>query len=335
VLWRPAAAAGGPRGAAGSVAAGPAAAGPASAGAASGRAASGGVGAGLELAIVHRPRYDDWSLPKGKLSAGEHPLLAACREVQEETGVNPVAGRRLPPQEYRLGPDRKTVDYWAMTPRAGAATAFTANDEVDQVRWVRPAEAVTWLSYDRDRELVRAFLAVSPASTMLLLVRHARAGERASWSGDDRLRPLDALGRAQAQTLRRSLRCFWPDRVLAADNLRCLDTVRPLAEDLQVPVEAEPALTEQAFTADPKRALRRIRELVALRGRSVLCSQGGVIPDIIHAVGQQSRLALPEVPARKSSVWALSFVDDRLVAADYYPDLAEVTNMAGPGGQTQ
>jgi 8-oxo-(d)GTP phosphatase len=317
VLWRPAA----------GTAGGPSAGGP---------KPSAAPVPGVELAIVHRQRYDDWSLPKGKLADGEHPLLAACREVQEETGIEPVTGRRLPQQEYRLGPDRKTVDYWAMTPRPGTVlTAFTPNDEVDQVRWVRPAEAVTWLSYDRDRELVRAFLAVPPAAAMLLLVRHARAGDRSSWVGDDRLRPLDEMGRAQAQTLRRSLRCFWPDRVLAADNLRCLDTVRPLAEDLGVPVEAEPALTEQAFTADPQRALRRIRDLIALGGRSVLCSQGGVIPNIIHAVGRQSRLALPEVPARKSSVWALSFVDDRLIAADYYPDLAEVANMAGPGGQTR
>jgi 8-oxo-(d)GTP phosphatase len=298
-----------------------------------------GTGSGspsLELAIVHRQRYDDWSLPKGKLADGEHPLLAACREVHEETGVQPVAGRRLPEQEYRLGPDRKTVDYWAMSPRDIATTvSFTPNEEVDQVRWVRPAEAGTWLSYDRDRDLVRTFLAVPPPSAMLLLVRHARAGDRSAWAGDDRLRPLDETGRRQARGLRLSLRCFWPDRILAADNLRCVDTVRPLADDLGIPVEAEPALTEQAFDADSGRALRRIRELIALPGRSVLCSQGGVIPNIIHAVGWQSGVALPEVPARKGSVWALSFVDDKLVAADYYPDLAEVKDATGPGGQTQ
>jgi 8-oxo-dGTP diphosphatase len=216
-----------------------------------------------------------------------------------------------------------------------ATGGFIPNAEVDQVRWVRPAEAVTWLSYDRDRELVRAFLAVPPPTSTLLLVRHARAGDRSAWAGDDRLRPLDGMGRRQAQALRLSLRCFWPDRVLAADNLRCVDTVRPLAEDLGVPVEAEPALTEDAFTADPDRALRRIRELVAAGGRSVLCSQGGVIPEIIHAVSRRSDVSLPELPARKGSVWALSFVDDRLVAADYYPDLAEVRNPTGPGGQTQ
>lgn len=304
-----------------------------------GPAAGGRAGAAVELAIVHRQRYDDWSLPKGKLHEGEHPLLAACREVTEETGVEPVVGRRLPQQEYRLGPDRKTVDYWTMTPRdIGATGTFRPNDEVDQVRWVRPAEAATWLSYDRDRELVRTFLAVPPGGSMLLLVRHARAGDRHSWPGDDRLRPLDGSGRLQADALRTALRFFRPDRVLAADNVRCVDTVRPLAGELGLPVEAEPALTEQAFGVDVGRALRRIQELVRLGGRSVLCSQGGVIPHIIKTAGRDGGVRLPEIPARKGSVWALSFVDDRLAAADYYPDLAEHggqgRHTTGPGGRT-
>ena len=68
---------------------------------------------------MHRPRYDDWSLPKGKLHPGELALAAAVREVTEETGVRPVVGRRLPTQRYELGPDRKYVDYWAMTPADG------------------------------------------------------------------------------------------------------------------------------------------------------------------------------------------------------------------------
>jgi 8-oxo-dGTP diphosphatase len=285
----------------------------------------GGTGPGggepVELAIVHRPRYDDWSLPKGKLHAGEHPLLAACREVQEETGIRPVVGRRLPQQEYRLGPDRKTVDYWAMSPRGGDRAAFVPNDEVDNLRWVRPGEAVTWLSYDRDRELVRSFLAVPPPSALLLLVRHGRAGERSAWPGEDRLRPLEDAGRAQAETLRRTLRCFGPQRVLSADNVRCVDTVRPLAEDIGVPVETEPALTEAAYQADPARGMRRIAALAALGGRSVLCTQGKVIPPVIRALAAAGGVAPADVPARKGSVWALSFVDDRLLAADYYPDL--------------
>jgi phosphohistidine phosphatase SixA/ADP-ribose pyrophosphatase YjhB (NUDIX family) len=274
---------------------------------------------GVEIAIVHRPRYDDWSMPKGKLQAGEVPLLAACREVVEETGVRPVVGRRLPTQEYRLGPDRKVVEYWEMTPADGpAATGVGPASEVDVVRWVRPAEAATWLSYDRDRELLRAFVSLPPADALVLLLRHGHAGERSEWSSDDRLRPLDAAGRAQAEALR-ALAWFGPRRVFSADRVRCVQTVAPLADDLGVPVETEPALAEDAYLANAERGLRRIREMAKSRLRAVVCSQGDVIPDLVHRVA--AGLPLGKVSARKGSVWAMSLMDGRLVAAHYYPDL--------------
>jgi 8-oxo-dGTP pyrophosphatase MutT (NUDIX family) len=287
--------------------------------------ASGGVlwrrsAAGVEIAIVHRPKYDDWSMPKGKLHAGEVPLLAACREVAEETGVRPVVGRRLPTQEYRLGPDRKVVVYWEMTPADGPVTDMGRASEVDVVRWLRPAEAATWLSYDRDRQLLRAFVSLPPADALVLLLRHGQAGERSEWSGDDRLRPLDATGIAQAQALR-VLAWFGPRRVFSADRVRCVQTVAPLADDLGVPVETEPALAEDAYMAKPERGLRRIREMARSRLRAVVCSQGDVIPDLVHRMSAEDSLALGKVSARKGSVWALSSMDGRLVAAQYYSDL--------------
>jgi 8-oxo-dGTP pyrophosphatase MutT (NUDIX family) len=311
--------------------------------------ASGGVlwrrsGDELCIAIVHRPKYDDWSMPKGKLHAGELPLLAACREVAEETGVRPMIGRRLPQQEYQLGPDRKLVDYWEMTPTDGVHPAPPSDaadaeadgaapvsapggsvgraSEVDVVRWLRPSEAATWLSYDRDRDLLRAFLALPPIDSVVLVVRHGRAGDRSAWSGDDRLRPLDASGRAQAETLR-MLAWFGPRRVFSADRVRCLQTVAPLAADLGVPVETEPALAEDAYAAKPGRAVRRLREIALYRQRAVVCSQGDVIPDLLQRLASEDGFALGKVPARKGSVWALSFMDGRLVAADYYADLRE------------
>jgi len=339
-------------------------------------------GSRIEIAIVHRPKYDDWSFPKGKLHPGEVPLLAACREVVEETGVRPVVGRPLPTQEYRLGPDRKTVRYWEMTPAddpaapapsplgddpagtapdtvpaprrggvraeagaglggrslaadpagtaaggaepgrpaAGVATSVGRASEVDVVRWLRPEEAATWLSYDRDRELLRAFLSLPATDALVLLLRHAEAGERSAWSGDDRLRPLDATGVAQAQLLR-ALAWFGPHRVFSADRVRCVQTVAPLAADLGVPVETEPALGEDAYRAKPDRGVRRIREIARSRMRAVVCSQGEVIPDLVSRLAAEDGLALGRVSARKGSVWALSLMDGRLVAAHHYPDL--------------
>lgn len=280
---------------------------------------------GVEVAMVHRPRYDDWSMPKGKLDGPEHPLHAAVREVGEETGLRVVVGRRLPTQEYALGPDRKAVDYWAMTVAEDTADDFAATEEVDSLRWVRPAAAAEQLTYPRDRDLLRAFEAVPPPTATVLLLRHAKAGNRSSWSGDDLLRPLDDIGRAQAAGLRRALPWFGPRRVLSADLLRCVQTVEALAADLGVPVEPEPALTEEAYEKDPQRGLDRLLAAASGDERVVLvCSQGGVIPDLVRTLAATHQVRLPrrKVPARKSSVWALSFLDSALVAADYYDDLA-------------
>ena len=105
-----------------------------------------------EVLLVHRPRYDDWTFPKGKLDPGESFEDAALREVEEETGLRCSLGEELPSSRYRDNKDRpKIVRYWLMEPRSGT---FEPNDEVDEVRWLPPAEAAGALTYERDREVL-------------------------------------------------------------------------------------------------------------------------------------------------------------------------------------
>jgi 8-oxo-dGTP pyrophosphatase MutT (NUDIX family) len=106
------------------------------------------------LAVVHRPRYDDWSLPKGKLDRHESFEDAALREVEEETGLRCRLVRELPAVEYEVRGRPKLVRYWAM--EVEDETPFVPNDEVDEVRWLEPQEALALLSYDRDRVPVLA-----------------------------------------------------------------------------------------------------------------------------------------------------------------------------------
>jgi 8-oxo-dGTP diphosphatase len=106
----------------------------------------------LEVALIHRPRYDDWSLPKGKLEEGESFKEGALREVEEETGFVCDLGRELSSTEYRDRKGRpKIVRYWQMTPRKGK---FRVNDEVDELRWVPIKKAADLLDYDHDRKLI-------------------------------------------------------------------------------------------------------------------------------------------------------------------------------------
>jgi 8-oxo-dGTP diphosphatase len=106
------------------------------------------------VALVHRPKYDDWTLPKGKLDPGETFEEAALREVSEETGIRAELGRELPSTRYRDSKDRpKIVRYWEMRPVSGE---FSPNEEVDELRWLEPAEAAELLTYERDGEVLAA-----------------------------------------------------------------------------------------------------------------------------------------------------------------------------------
>jgi len=108
---------------------------------------------GVEVAVVHRPRYDDWSLPKGKLDPGESWEQAALREVEEEIGLRCTLGRELPPVAYEDRKGRhKVVRYWLMQPEGDAD--FTPNEEVDELRWLLPDAAAGLLTYPHDRKLV-------------------------------------------------------------------------------------------------------------------------------------------------------------------------------------
>jgi 8-oxo-dGTP pyrophosphatase MutT (NUDIX family) len=119
---------------------------------------------GTEFLVVHRPRYDDWSLPKGKLETGESAEAGAIREIAEETGVMVRLGDALPDHEYVDRHGRpKIVHYWRMTPAGD--TGWAPNDEVDETRWITASEAATLLSYENDRRLVAQVDATPPGGS--------------------------------------------------------------------------------------------------------------------------------------------------------------------------
>jgi len=271
-----------------------------------------------EIALIHRPRYDDWSLPKGKIDPGETAIVAAVREIAEETGRTARLGRYLMRVSYPMTGDRlKRVDYWAAEVVGDRVPEFVPNDEVDQLRWLPASAAASQLSYSADRAVVTEFLRLPADTLTVLLVRHAKAGTREGYQGADRLRPLDTVGQAQAHALVANLVAFGARHVHSADPVRCTQTVAPLAEFLGADLIIEPAMSESAYAADPDAAEDTLAKIAALGDGRAVCSQGKVIPPLLRRIAQRDGLTLPTGGTRKGSFWVLSLYEGRLVAADY------------------
>ncbi|WP_188827889.1 NUDIX hydrolase [Nocardia camponoti] len=270
----------------------------------------------IEIAVIHRPKYGDWSLPKGKLDPGESPLVAAVREVGEETGLPCTLGRYLGHVTYPIPGHRKLkrVDYWAAKATTGD---FVENAEVDEMRWIPLEQVMDQLSYPMDRQIVRAFTRVPADTSTILLVRHAKAGKRGSFAGPDVQRPLVAAGVEQAEALVPNLLALGASEIYSATPARCVETVTPLAKRLDVEINCDTLFSEQGYDSAKAAARQRFRSLITKDAVPVVCSQGGVIPDLVAWLADESGLAVPSARNRKGSVWALSFLGDRLVAADH------------------
>ena len=268
-----------------------------------------------EVAVIHRPRYDDWSLPKGKVDVGESEPITAVREVLEETGYTAHLGRRLTSVSYRVETQGvKKVQYWAARIVDGE---FAPNDEVDELKWLPVSAAVKQLQYAHDRKVLRRFAKLPADTKNILIVRHGTAGSKSRYKGDDRLRPLDKRGRAQAESLVGQLLAFGGDTLYAADRVRCEQTLGPLAEELGVAIHNEPLLTEEAYADDRKPARRRILEIAAAGGTPVICTQGRVIPDLIAWWCDREGVRPDKSRNRKGSTWVMSSWQGHLVAADH------------------
>jgi 8-oxo-(d)GTP phosphatase len=268
----------------------------------------------MEIAIIQRPRYDDWSLPKGKVDPGETEPVTAVREVHEETGFTSILGRRLTAVSYPVDQGTKKVRYWAARSVDGE---FSPNDEVDELKWLPVSEALKQLEYPDDRKVLRCLKKLPIDTKSVLIVRHATAGSKSRYKGDDRTRPLDKHGRAQAESLVGQLLAFGASELYAADRVRCHQTLEPLAEELGTTIHSEPLLTEEAYPENRKAARRRILDIAAGDGTPVICTQGKVIPDLIAWWCERDGVCPDKSRNRKGSTWVMSLAQEHLVAADH------------------
>jgi 8-oxo-dGTP pyrophosphatase MutT (NUDIX family)/phosphohistidine phosphatase SixA len=240
---------------------------------------------GREVLLVHRPKYDDWSFPKGKQDPGEHVTLAAVREVLEETGVEIRLGQPLLPQLYSVSGGRaKKVHYWVGHVLGDDdVSSYRANDEVDDLGWFSPDAAAGRLTYLDDIDLLKQFRQRRKTTSALIVVRHAKAQKRGSWDGPDPQRPLNELGEEQAQALIPVLRAYGVTRVLTSSSTRCVQTLQPYAEDQVLPMVEIDELSEEGF--DQQAAEAFLSHLMSTPEPSVLCSHRPVLPQLFDLLG--------------------------------------------------
>lgn len=226
-----------------------------------------GPGGGRQVLAVHRPRYDDISLPKGHQESGESSPVTAVREVAEETGVRVRLSASLQPTEYDVPHKGGKLIQWWLAAVCAENTRDIDRSEVDEVLWIDVAEAADRFSYSTDVQVLEEALTIPPTVT-IAMVRHAKAVGRKEWAAkhkhpDDARRPLDRRGLRQAKALRDLLGAYGITRLFSSPSRRCLQTLAPFAESAGLEVAELADITEEAFEAHHKTAKNAMKKLVA------------------------------------------------------------------------
>ncbi len=263
-----------------------------------------------EVLLVHRPKYDDWSFPKGKLDPGEHHVVAAVREVEEETGLTVRLGPALTPQRYRMTGGRfKHVDYWtARVVGSDDVSRYEPNAEIDVVAWVPWEDAATRLTYPHDRVTLGEARPLRRRTHALAVLRHGKASPRKAWTGDDRLRPLEATGAAQAQRLVPLLAALDVTVAHSSPSTRCVQTLTPYVEATGCPVEHHDDLSEEDATVAG--VVDVVDGLLGRKEGAVLCTHRPVLPAVLDGLG------VPGVALETGSMLVVHHRRGRVVATE-------------------
>jgi 8-oxo-(d)GTP phosphatase len=263
-----------------------------------------------EILLVHRRKYDDWSLPKGKVEPGETLPVTAVREVLEEGGARLALGRRLNSVRYNVGGHPKRVHYWSASV-ASLDDRAVPNDEVDQIEWVDADRASERISYSRDNAVVADFARLPAQTVPVILLRHAKAVAKSHWRRADDRRPLDDAGRADAKALAELLECFGPRaRLITSPAARCVETLRPFAELSGVELREEPSLyihhhSSRTDPADsPTSIAALLSEAVTAGEPTIFCAHRENIPVLQAAALAALGLAQPPSDAAPGSALA-------------------------------
>jgi 8-oxo-dGTP diphosphatase len=241
--------------------------------------------------VIHRTRYGDVTLPKGKVDPGETLPQTAVREIEEETGLKVALGIPLGISDYPLSNGRdKIVHFWAAeaSDEAIARSTFVPNSEVAALEWVTIKKARTYLTYERDVEILDQFATLADegvtSTFAIIALRHGKAAAPTSWSGPDATRPLTERGVQQSATNVATIEAWRPLKIVTSPAVRCVATVAPLAAATGIKPKQEPNLSQDAWEDGSANVREVVGKRVRKRTSAVLCSHGPVLPEILREV---------------------------------------------------
>ncbi len=264
----------------------------------------------LLVLLIHRTKYRDVTIPKGKVDPGEMLAETAVRELHEETGIRVRLGPPVGVSRYRLPSKKlKIVHYWAAeaTEAAIRASTFVPNKEIAAIEWVTVKKARSALSYPIDIEIIDEFTRLVDEQALetfpLIVLRHAKALPREEWDGSDTDRPLTPRGKRQAKAIVGPLLAFGAQRIITSDARRCVKTVDPLAASIGKRIERTALLSQDAWEAGTSDARTVVGARVRARKPAILCSHGPMLADIL------SEIALATGTMRGSYLGSASALD--------------------------
>jgi 8-oxo-dGTP diphosphatase len=273
----------------------------------------------IELAIIHRPKYDDWTFPKGKLDIGEELISGAYREILEETGLDIEFGPFLGAVEYESFEEAKHVSYWAAK-ALSSSKEFHPNNEADLLEWHGFESARKKLTRDTDKEILEIFINSPHQATKLIMLRHAKALARDEWQSGDEDRPLDNLGQLQAKRMHAVYQVFGISQIHTSDAVRCYDTVIGLTNTLKIEPVITSKLSEYTFEKNKDKSLDYALELAEISrstGETILlCSHNPVLPRMLERVAKKSSVELPESKLKPGDAWVVFLGKNKCLQID-------------------
>jgi 8-oxo-dGTP pyrophosphatase MutT (NUDIX family)/phosphohistidine phosphatase SixA len=260
----------------------------------------------VEIALIHRVKYDDWSIPKGKVEGDESLIACAYRETMEETGFDVRFGPIIGSISYSVGDVPKTVTYWSAKFLTERSTPNPG--EVDEIRWMTTPEAHQFLTRELDKKIITDFLEIDLDTKPLILLRHA---------GEDTDRPLSSHGERQARRLLSNLQPYAIEEMHSSSAVRCYETITPMARSMSIDFFFTDSLSEDVFNKDRERPVKYIHRLLVNDYPVLACSHNPILPEVISSFVNKFGIEVTDIKLEPGDAWVAHHIDREVVSVEY------------------